>query len=78
MVVTFTDGANTVTSASVIADGAGNWTLTGNEVDLSSLADGAGNITVTATATDAAGNESDVSDSLSKDVLAPLTWFVQV
>jgi len=72
VVVTFTDGVSTVTSASIIADGAGNWTLTGNEVDLNSLADGAGNITVTATATDAAGNESDVSNSLSKDVIAPL------
>ncbi len=71
--VTFTDQNNNTVTAQVMTNGAGVWTLLGNEADISGLEDGP--ITVSATATDAAGNTSPVATAnivLDNDVpLAP-------
>ncbi len=70
--VTLDDG-NPLTDpvvATVTTDAAGNWTLLGSEVDLSTLDDGP--LNVTATATDAAGNTSEpVTAEITKDTVAP-------
>ncbi|MGB7251501.1 MAG: Ig-like domain-containing protein, partial [Phormidesmis sp.] len=69
--VTFDDGTNPPVTAQVTADSTtGDWTLAGNEADLSGLDDGP--ITVSATTTDDAGNESTVaSETITKDAIAP-------
>ncbi|MEQ8427487.1 MAG: Ig-like domain-containing protein, partial [Gammaproteobacteria bacterium] len=67
--LTVSDGTNTVTR-SVTTNGAGVWTLAGNEIDLSGFDQGG--ITITATATDAAGNTSGVTTATPvHDSLAP-------
>jgi hypothetical protein len=69
VVVTFTDGTNTVT-ATVTANGAGVWTLTGgDEVDLSGFNEGA--VTVTVVSTDSAGNSASLVSGLVHDSVAP-------
>ncbi len=68
--VTFTDGSGDTVTAQVTTDGAGNWSLTGNEADISGLDNGS--ITVSATATDAAGNTSStVSTNITLDNQGP-------
>ncbi|MEL7510408.1 MAG: Ig-like domain-containing protein, partial [Cyanobacteria bacterium J06554_1] len=57
--VNFTDGAGNIVGTQVTADGNGNWSLTGNEVDVTGLQDG--QITVATTVTDAAGNVSPIN-----------------
>jgi hypothetical protein len=71
--VTFSDSAatpNTVTKQ-VIADGSGNWTLTGgNEADLSTLDDG--DITISVVQSDSAGNQaSAVTKTIKLDSTVP-------
>ena len=68
--VAFDDGVNPQVTVQVTADGAGNWTLLGNEADISGL--NQNNIDVTATATDTAGNTSSAAmASVTHDSLAP-------
>jgi hypothetical protein len=68
--VTFDDGVNAQVVAAVVADGSGNWTLTGgNEVDISGLNEGS--ITVTVDSTDPAGNTANLVSALNHDSLAP-------
>ncbi|MFY8325389.1 tandem-95 repeat protein, partial [Pseudoalteromonas sp. ZZD1] len=67
--VTISDGANSL-SRSVIADGSGAWTISGNEFDVSSFNNGT--LTVSATQTDTAGNTSSAaSTSVILDNAAP-------
>ena len=53
------DGAGNTINTQVVTDGSGNWSLVGNELDISSLQDGL--ITVETTVADAAGNLSPTS-----------------
>ncbi|MEM7725888.1 MAG: Ig-like domain-containing protein, partial [Cyanobacteria bacterium P01_A01_bin.45] len=57
--VTFDDGVNPPVTAQVTTDPNGDWTLSGNEVDLSGLNDGPVNVEVTST--DPAGNTSPIA-----------------
>ncbi|WP_245823687.1 beta strand repeat-containing protein, partial [Photobacterium proteolyticum] len=67
--VTITDNNNTATRT-VTADGSGNWTLSGSELDVSGLNNGT--LTVSATQTDTAGNTSVAStQSITLDNTAP-------
>ncbi|MBB1433751.1 hypothetical protein H5201_05480, partial [Pseudoalteromonas sp. SG43-6] len=69
--VTISDGANNQ-SRTVTADGAGTWTISGSEFDVSSFNNGT--LTVSATQSDAAGNTSSaVSTSVVLDNTAPNT-----
>jgi len=81
--VTFSDGVNPDVIVTVVTNGGGNWTLLGNEADISLLSEG--NITVTATSMDAAGNTSlPVSETIDHqaievdvtvgDTTATVTW----
>ena len=54
--VSISDGSNPAVTAQVTADGLGNWTLSGSELDISGLDNGP--LTVSVTQTDAAGNTS--------------------
>ncbi|MCE2597447.1 hypothetical protein K6Y31_22060, partial [Motilimonas cestriensis] len=57
-------------STTTTADGSGNWTLAGSELDISALNNG--NLTVSATQTDAAGNTSSAATSaITLDNTAP-------
>ncbi|MER2490291.1 Ig-like domain-containing protein, partial [Catenovulum sediminis] len=53
--IVISDGFNTDT-AQVTADGSGNWSIAGSEIDVSAFNNGT--LTVTATQTDDAGNTS--------------------
>ncbi|MDK1310614.1 Ig-like domain-containing protein, partial [Pseudoalteromonas ardens] len=67
--VSITDNNSTV-SRTVTADGSGNWTLSGSELDVSSLNNGT--LTVSATQTDTAGNTSNAAtQSITLDNAAP-------
>ncbi|TMP37167.1 Ig-like domain-containing protein, partial [Pseudoalteromonas rubra] len=67
--VTITDNNSSV-SRTVTADGSGNWTLSGSELDVSSLNNGT--LTVSATQTDTAGNTSSAAtQSITLDNAAP-------
>ncbi|MGO2127430.1 MAG: Ig-like domain-containing protein, partial [Pseudoalteromonas prydzensis] len=69
--VTISDGANNL-SRSVTADGAGAWTISGSEFDVSSFNNGT--LTVSATQTDTAGNTSSAaSTAVILDNAAPST-----
>ncbi|MBX2825867.1 MAG: choice-of-anchor L domain-containing protein, partial [Gammaproteobacteria bacterium] len=56
VLVTVDDGSNPALTATVTADGSGNWTLLGSELDVSGLDQVS--LSVDATATDAAGNSA--------------------
>ncbi|WP_233053614.1 Ig-like domain-containing protein, partial [Motilimonas cestriensis] len=57
-------------STTTTADGSGNWTIAGNELDISALNNGT--LTVSATQTDAAGNTSSAATSaITLDNTAP-------
>jgi len=58
--VTIDDGVNVAVTQTVSADGTGQWSLAGSELDVSGLDQGT--LTVSATATDIAGNTLDASD----------------
>ncbi|KAF7781594.1 hypothetical protein PRUB_b0870 [Pseudoalteromonas rubra] len=67
--VTITDNNSTV-SRTVTADSSGNWTLSGNELDVSGLNNGT--LTVSATQTDTAGNSSNAAtQSITLDNATP-------
>ncbi|KTF15491.1 Ig-like domain-containing protein, partial [Pseudoalteromonas sp. H105] len=67
--VQITDSNSTV-SRSVTADGSGNWTLSGQELDVSSLNNGS--LTVSATQQDEAGNTSNAAtETITLDNAAP-------
>ncbi|MFK3862030.1 Ig-like domain-containing protein, partial [Pseudoalteromonas rhizosphaerae] len=59
--VTISDGANNL-SRTVTADGAGTWTISGSEFDVSSFNNGT--LTVSATQSDAAGNTSTTATTV--------------
>jgi large repetitive protein len=61
------DGTITTTVVTTTVDGSGNWSING--INVSSLADGT--LTFTARITDAAGNQSTVTGTATKDVAAP-------
>ncbi|MCU4677739.1 Ig-like domain-containing protein, partial [Catenovulum sp. 2E275] len=71
--ISITDSANNApVTAQVTADGSGNWTLAGNEVDVSALANGT--LTISATQTDEAGNQSNAETatvSLDNTIASP-------
>ncbi|TMN60791.1 hypothetical protein CWB85_22195, partial [Pseudoalteromonas sp. S1727] len=59
-------------NAATTADGSGNWTLSGSELDISALVNGA--LTVSATQTDSAGNISPTATAqIELDNLVPTT-----
>ncbi len=60
--VTLTDGTGNTVTVTVMADGAGLWSIAGQEVDLSGF--DLGTITITAIATDLAGNVSTTASHL--------------
>ena len=65
--VKFTDPNGKEITTKTTTDSDGNWTLDGQEVDLTELDDG--EITVSATSTDKAGNQSEsVTESVTKDI----------
>ena len=65
--VKFTDSNGKEITTKTTTDSDGNWTLDGQEVDLTELDDG--EITVSATSTDKAGNQSEsVTESVTKDI----------
>ncbi|MER2491499.1 ubiquitin-like protein, partial [Catenovulum sediminis] len=67
--LTITDNNSTV-SRTVTADGSGNWTLSGSELDVSGLNNGT--LTVSATQTDDAGNTSTAAtQNITLDNAAP-------
>ncbi|MER2491969.1 Ig-like domain-containing protein, partial [Catenovulum sediminis] len=67
--IKISDGSNTET-AQVTADGSGNWTIAGSEIDISAFNNGS--LTVSATQTDDAGNTSTVAtQSITLDNTAP-------
>ncbi|MER2490290.1 Ig-like domain-containing protein, partial [Catenovulum sediminis] len=67
--IVISDGSNTDT-AQVTADGSGNWTIAGSEIDVSAFNNGS--LTVSATQTDDAGNTSTVAtQSITLDNTAP-------
>ena len=71
--VSIFDGSNPAVTAQVTADGSGDWTLTGDELDVSGLDNGS--LTVSATQTDAAGNTSAAATetiTLDNVVAAPV------
>ncbi|MEZ6056578.1 MAG: Ig-like domain-containing protein [Planctomycetaceae bacterium] len=67
--VTFSDGNGNILTITVTADGSGNWTLLGNEADLSGFDQGT--ITVTAFAEDPFGNTATTSTSVVHDSVHP-------
>ncbi|WAJ71411.1 cadherin-like domain-containing protein [Catenovulum adriaticum] len=67
--IKISDGSNTET-AQVTADGSGNWTIAGSEIDVSAFNNGS--LTVSATQTDDAGNTSTVAtQTITLDNTAP-------
>ena len=69
--ITFDDGVNTPVVITVVTDNTGDWTLLGNEANLSSLDDGP--ISVNVQATDIAGNVNNaVPVNVTLDATAPV------